>query len=330
MTAEVVAVGRRGLVLAGLCLAPFGGLAAPNELRRLAYLSIGRRGTADHLLAAFFGGLRERGWIEDTNLAVDRRYADGDLSRVPALAGELLATRPDVIVASNDEAALLVARVTSTVPIVFALGFDPVGVGVVRSLARPGGNVTGLSALHDELIGKRLGLLKQLLPQMRRAGVLYHADDARAMPVLDSIRRAADAVGVSIDPLPVRGRDDLAPAVARTARSGGSALLSLPSVLFIQERAALADLALKQQLAAAFGATEFADAGMLLAYGADFATIYRRAGYVVDRVLRGTPPAEIPVEQANVFEFVLNLKTARALGIKVPNSVLLQATRVIE
>jgi putative ABC transport system substrate-binding protein len=130
--------------------------------------------------------------------------------------------------------------------------------------------------------------------------------------------------------LPVRGRDDLAPAVARTARSGGSALLSLPSVLFIQERAALADLALKQQLAAAFGATEFADAGMLLAYGADFATIYRRAGYVVDRVLRGTPPAEIPVEQANVFEFVLNLKTARALGIKVPNSVLLQATRVIE
>lgn len=320
---------RRCLFAAGAWLAAVR-LPAAAPVRRVGYLISGTPGSAEHLSAALVEGLRERGWIEGKNLVLDRRWTENQPPRIPALVQELLAAGPDVMVTTNDVYAQAIARATKTVPIVFAVGFDPVGLDVVQSLARPGGNVTGLSVLADELNAKRLGLLKNLLPQMRRVAVLHQADDPRVEAALASIRRAGEAVGVAVEPLPARRREDLAPAIMLAARTGASALMNVPNPLFFHERCLIAETSIEHGLAAVFGATEFADAGMLFAYSADFATMFRRAGHLVDRILRGAAPADIPVEQANVFEFVLNLKTARALGIAVPAAVRLEATRAIE
>ena len=268
--------------------------------------------------------------MEGTNFTIDRRYVGGDPARAAGLTKDILALKPDVFVSSTDVYARPAAEATKTLPIVFVLGFDPVGLGLAQSLARPGGNVTGFSVLNYELNGKRLGLLKEALPWIGRVGVLYREKDAKAQTLLESMRRAGQGIAVEIVPLPIHGREDLSSAVGKAAQLGLAAVMNVPDPLFFQERKLIADLCIRHRLAASFGAPAFADAGMLFGYGTDFSAMYRRAAALVDRILHGALPATIPIEQANTYELVVNLKTAQALGISVPKSILLQATRLVE
>jgi putative ABC transport system substrate-binding protein len=213
---------------------------------------------------------------------------------------------------------------------VFVLGFDPGALGLVKSLALPGGNVTGFSVFNDELIGKRLSLLKRTVPDVRKVGMLVREGDARAATVFEATQRIAAAQGIELLPLRAHDRDGIARAIARGAASGATALLAVPDSLWLTERGQIVEACLRHRLAASFGAVDFADDGLLMAYSPAFVPMFYRAAEVVDRILRGASPAAIPVQQATSFEFVINLKTARALGINVPNAVLLQATRVIE
>ena len=299
--------------------------------RRIAFLSSGGPASPnEYLYTLFTSTLKELGWSEGTNLTIDRRYVEGDPARAAGLTSELLALKPDIFVSSIDTYARPAAQATKTLPIVFVLGFDPVGLGLVQSLARPGRNVTGFSVLNYELNGKRLALFKEALPSMGRVGVLYRENDPTAQAVLESMRRAGQGIAVEIVPVPINGREDFGPAIGKASQLGLAGVMNVPDPIFFQERKLIADLCIQHRLAASFGAAEFADAGMLLGFGTDFSAMYRRAAALVDRILRGALPATIPVEQANTYELVVNLKAARALGINVPKSLLLQATRLIE
>ena len=261
---------------------------------------------------------------------VDRRYVEGDPARAAGLTRDLLALKPDISVSSTDLYARPAAQATKTLPIIFVVGFDPVGLGQVQSLARPGGNVTGFSVLNYELSGKRLGLFKEALLPMGRVGVLYRENETKAQAVLESMRRAGQGIGVEIVPVPLPGREDLAAAIGKAAQSGLAGVMNVPDPIFFHERKLIANLCLQHRVVASFGAADFADAGMLLGFGTDFSALFRRAAVLVDRQLRGDLPATIPVKQANSYELVANLKTARPLGINVRKSVLLQATHLIE
>lgn len=298
---------------------------AADRPRRIAYLASGKQLQED-----FAHGLRALGWIVGRNLVLDVRYVEGDPTRVEPLTKELLALRPDVFVSDIDLYARAAAAADKVLPIVFLVGFDPVGIGLVKSLARPGGNATGFSVLNYELNAKRLSLLKEAIPCLEKVGVVFRDGDPSARSALQMTERAGRDLRISVIPAPIRGADDIAPAFQRMAMSGAEAVMNVPDVLFLQLRQQLADLAIKHRMAAAFGATEYADAGMLLAYGTDFRAINVRAAQLVDRILKGADPANIPVEQANTFELVVNQRTARTLGIDLPRSLLLQATRVIE
>lgn len=302
----------------------------PGTSKRIAFLSAGTPATSDgYSYGRFSAALKALGWTEGINLSIEKRYVEGDPSRVPALTKELLASKPDIFVSSVDLYARSAAQASKTLPIVFVLGFDPVALGIVESLARPGGNVTGFSVLNYELSGKRLSLFKQALPQMGKTGVLYRDGDGKSTAVLDALRVSGKGIGIEIIPIPIRGRDDLSPAIVKAVQMGVAGVMNVPDPLFFTERKFIADVCLAHRLAASFGAAEFADAGMLLGYGTDFGAMSARAATLVDRILRGASPATIPVEQASAYELVVNLKTARALGIEIPKSLVLQATRLI-
>ncbi len=302
---------------------------AASAQRRVAILS---SGTDEQKLRyrVLIDALAARGWSEGDNLVVDIRYADADPARALALVAELLARKPDVFVADTDVDALPVAKANRSVPIVFVLGGDPVGLGLVKSLARPGGNVTGLAISDDELAAKRLDLIRQTVPALRRVGVLLRRADARATTIPASLLQSAAAMGLSLVALPVGSRDDLAPALGRAAQAGLSAVIGVADPLLLEERRLIAEQCLQNRLASVFGPSEFADAGALFAYGPDFGWVFSRVAEPIDRILRGARPGEIPVEKARVFEFVVNLATARQLGLTVPDELLPRATRVIE
>ena len=299
-------------------------------MRRLAYLSAGSPAATGFLSSAFSNALFGLGWLPDKTLRIDFRYTAGDFTQAERLTRELLALGPHVFVASTDAYAQPVAKLTKTLPIIFILGFDPVGLGLVKSLAEPGANVTGFSVLNYELNQKRLALLKEAIPQLNRVAVNYQPRDSRANDSLADFEKAAKSLRLAVLPVPVARREDIAGAVESIASAGVKAMMNVPEPLFFQERVQFAELALRHRIAASFGATEYADAGMLMSYGTDFKAVYGRAGGLVDRILRGADPARIPVEQANVYEFVINLRTARALQIEMPRTMLLSATRLIE
>ena len=314
--------------LIGLPLAATG--QTNGLVRRIAYLGSTNPDSVSVFWNAFLRVLHERGWTVGSNLTIDQRFAAGNPALGPVLIRGLLALKPDVFVASVDRYALMAAQTDRALPVVFIIGFDPVGIGLVESLARPGRNATGLSVLNYELNPKRLSLLKEALPRLNRVGVLYREGDAGALTALKLTERAARELGIATVAAPFQGPDDFGALFRRLAAGGLKAVINVPDSLLLQHRKQLADLAIEHRIAAAFGATEYADAGMLLAYAADFQSIFERAALLVDRLLRGAKPADIPVEQANVYELVLNLRTARALGIDIPRSLLLQATRIIE
>jgi putative tryptophan/tyrosine transport system substrate-binding protein len=281
------------------------------------------------LIEAFRQGLRDLGYVEGRNIVVEYRYADGKYERLPALAAELVRLKVDVIVSHGTNAPLAAKKATSAIPIVMTSAGDPVGSGLVSSLARPGGNVTGLSLMIPELGGKRLQLLKEILPGLSRVAVLWNAANPYASLVVREMEATATTLGVQLQSLVVRGPDDFEGALAAATTGRAGALTAVEDPLTITKRRQIVDFAAKRRLPAIYGVKEFVDAGGLMSYGANFADLWRRSATYVDKILKGAKPADLPVQQPTKFEFVINLKTAKALGLTIPPSVLLRADEVI-
>jgi putative ABC transport system substrate-binding protein len=280
--------------------------------------------------AAFQQGLREHGYVEGKSIAVEYRHAHGVLDRVSNFAIELLRLKVEVLVVGGTMSAQLAKAQTTTVPIVFATSGDPVSSGVVASLARPGGNATGISLISPELSGKQLGLLKEAVPKASRVGVLYNPVNPAAGDALKVTREAAHALALDLQLLGVSQPKDLPDAFSTLTawRAGGVLVLADP--FLGNEIQQISSLAAKSRLPAMYVRGEFAEAGGLLAYGPSFSDNYRRAATYVDKILRGAKPADLPVEQPTKFELVINAKTAKALGLMIPRSLLARADQVIE
>jgi len=303
-----------------------------SKAARIGYLAA-NRAAGLHLQEAFLQGLRDLGYVEGRNLVIEFRDAGGNLDRLPALAAELVALKVDVIVAPSTVAAPIAKQATKTLPIVFALVADPVGSGLVTSLARPGGNVTGLSVLATEIVGKRLELLKQAVPGVSRVAVLWQpgsADERAQRDQLKEAEVAARALGMRLQFVEARGPSDFDRAFSEMVRARAAALILLGHVGFFSERRHLVDLTAKNRLPAVYAAREFVDAGGLMSYAVNFQDVFRRCAVYVDKILKGAKPGDLPVEEPTKFELVINLKAAKALGLTMPPSLLQRADRVIE
>ncbi len=297
---------------------------------RIGYLATN---PTPHLQEAFRQGLRDLGYVEGRNLVIEDGDAEGKLERLPALAAELVALKVDVIVASGTPAALAAKQATRTLPIVFTSIADPVTSRLVTSLARPGGNLTGLSVLAPELVGKCLEQLKQAMPAVSRVAVLWHPGAMTERTDKDMLKRAevaAQALGVRLQVAEARGPADIDRAFSEMAKARAGALAVLTSSMLFGERRRLVDLAAKNRLPAVYPWREGVDAGGLMAYGPDLADLSRRVATYVDKILKGTKPGGLPVEQPTKFELVINLKTAKALGLTIPPSLLGRADQIIE
>jgi len=281
-------------------------------------------------LQEFRDGLRERGYTEGANIVIERRDLDGALERAPAEVAALIRNRVDVLVVGGAIVAQAAMAQTATIPVVFTTVSDPVQAGLVTSLARPGGNVTGLSNVNVELSGKQLELLKLAVPQASRVAVLHNPGSALTRGTLAALQDAARALKVELQRFELRRREDLLSVTAALSARRPSALLAVSDPVVGSDLRVLAQLALKHRLPAVYARKEFAEAGGLLAYGPSFAHNYRRAAAYVDRILKGTSPAELPVELPAKFDFVINLKTAKALGLTISPSLLQRADQVIE
>jgi putative tryptophan/tyrosine transport system substrate-binding protein len=317
-------VDRRRFLLTSLA----GVLAAPRaveaqqtgKIARIGYLGL-HRAAAPHLGEAFLQGLRDLGYVEGRNVVIEYRDAEGKSERLPALAAELVALKVDVIVAPSTPNALAAKQATRTLPIVFASVSDPVSSGLVTSLARPGGNVTGLSDLTPELVGKCLEQLKQAVPGISRVALLWQPGafgERTEKDMLKAAEVAARALGVRLQFVAARGPDDFDRAFSEMTRARAGALTVLPTAMFFNQRRRLVDLAAKNRLPTVFPYRESVDVGGLMAYGPDISDLWRRAATYVDKILKGAKPADLPIEQATKFELVINLKTAKALGLTIP------------
>jgi putative ABC transport system substrate-binding protein len=300
----------------------------PGQVYRIGYLATAP--PLAHRWDALLDGLRERGYSEGRNLVFERRFSEGHAERFPELAAELVRLRVDCILVPTTPAALAAKHATQTIPIVILTAIDPVGAGLVASLARPGGNVTGLSVLAPELNGKRLELLKEVMPGMTRVAILWNAANPANAAAWEETQAAAGALGLRLHSQDVRGLQDLEGAFARMAQARPDALLVLGDALLAMHRPQIAAFATQQQLPSVFAERESVAAGGLMSYGPSLPDLYRRAATYVDKILKGTKPADLPVEQPLKFELVLNLKTAQALGLTIPPSLLFQADEVIK
>jgi putative ABC transport system substrate-binding protein len=305
--------------------------ARSGNVARLGVLWASSRQSAPDLWEAFRQGLRERGWVEGQNLLIEERSAEGHPERLAKFAAELVRLKVDVIVAPNPWSAQAAKNATTTVPIVMIVVDDPVGAGLVASLARPGGNITGLTAAvgAEEIIAKQLELLTQVVPSVSRVALLRDPTHPFAAATVREAESAARSLRVQLQTIDVRGPDDFESAFAAIRRNRTDAILVPPRML-LPYRDRLALLASKHRLPAIYGFRQWAEAGGLMSYGPDFADLMRRMGTYVDRILRGTNPGDLPVEQPTRFELVINLKSARALGLTIPASVLARADQVIE
>jgi len=280
---------------------------------------------------AFRRALSERGWVEGQSFVAEYRWAEGQLDRFPALASELAGLKVDLIVAGSPVAARAAKQATSTIPIVMVYVFDPVGVGIVASLARPGGNVTGVAfGAGPEIVGKYLELLREAVPKASRVAVLMNPDSSSSPVLLRETQAAAQALAVTLQLLEVRKADDFEGAFAAMTRERDSALLVLPHPFIFAHARRIVDLAARSRLPAMYPFAEFVEAGGLMAYAANAPDMFRRAAYFVDKILKGAKPADLPIEQPTKFELVINLKTAKALGLTIPPSLLARADQVIE
>ena len=279
---------------------------------------------------AFRERLRELGYVEGQNAVFEHRWGDGQVGRLRPLAAELIDAKADILVTAGTEAALAAKQVTKSIPIVTATGGDPVELGLVTSLARPGGNVTGVISLIGELTGKRLELLKQLIPRASRVAFLRHPDNRSSAFSLRDAESAAKSLGVAVQGVGVRGPKDFDAAFLAMKRARADAVILGENTRFIADRRRIADLAIMHRLPMMVAAKEYAEAGGLISYGTDYLDLFRRAAAYVDKILKGAKPGDLPVEQPTKFELVINLKTAKALGLTIPPSLLLRADQVIE
>lgn len=274
--------------------------------------------------------LRQQGFVAGRNLIVESRFAEGRRERLPELAAELIRLNVDVIVAERGQATRAAQAASATVPVVMVASSDPVGTGIVTELARPGGNVTGVTLASPEISGKRLELLKELVPRATRVAVVFNDGDPGKLRELGRLQQAARGLNLVLEPMPLKEVGALAGTLAAIDRARPAALIVLADPVTIALRSALADFAAARRLAAMYELAAFVDAGGLIAYGPNIRDMYRRAGFIVDKILRGARPDEIPVEAPATFELIVNTGAARALGVTLPGSILLRATRVVE
>ena len=328
---------RRAFIAGGIAL--FGGALAthaqqPAKVARIGYLTSGSLGSPETRagLDALREGLRERGYVEGRNILIEYRAADGKFDRLPGLAAELARLKVDVIVAVATPAARAAQQATTTIPIVGVAMGDPVQDGLVASLARPGGNITGSTFLGPELVPKRMELLKEALPRVSRVAVLWHPGafgERTTKDMMNQAEAAARTLGLQLQFLEAQGPDEFDRAFSAMTRAHTEALFVFPSTMLFSERRRIVALAEKHRLPAMFNAREFVVLGGLIAYGASITNLNLRAATFVDRILKGAKPADLPVEQPTEFELVINLKRAKALGLTIPQPLLQRANEVI-
>ena len=326
---------RRKLVIAlgaGALAAPFGSFAQQQgKVWRVGYLSPASPDRGGARLQAFQEGMREHGYIAGKNLQLEVRWAEGKADRMAAFAAELVALKVDAIVTGNTTTTDAARRATQLIPIVMAASSDPVADGHAASLARPGGNITGLSQMAPELVAKRIELLKEVFPNLSRTlAVLWNPAQYGMQRRFDEANSAAPRLGLGVRSVEVRNLDEIGRAFEAMSKEPPQALVVIADPFTGSQRTRIVEFAATKRLPAIYDAAEFVEAGGLMSYGPDVLAQFHRAAYYVDRILKGAKPGELPIEQPMQFELVINMKTAKALGIKISNSILVQATKVIE
>jgi ABC-type uncharacterized transport system substrate-binding protein len=328
---------RRRELLALLCGAtmapgiyPFSAFAQqPGKRPTIGFLGATTPTVWSAFVAAFLERLRDRGWIDGRNVAIEYRWAEGRESRYDDFAAEFVRLNVDVIVTAGTGAVVAVKKATSTIPIVFAAAGDPVGTGLVHSLSRPGGNVTGLSNQQTDLAGHRLELLRTVAPTIRRVAVLGNINTQNVLLEMDEVSASAVKLGLETSRLEIKKADDITPGI-EALKGKVDALYVCTDPLITTHRTDINTMAVSQKLPTVFAFREYVTSGGLLSYGPNFPDLFRRAGDFVDKILRGAKPADIPVEQPVTFDLIINMTTAKALGLKIPESILVSAKEVIE
>jgi len=322
-----------GIVASGVTFAMCGAVAQaqqPKKIPRIGYLAAVSPSAVAARTEAFRQGLRELGYVEGENIVIEWRSSEGKADQLPGLAAELVRLKVDVILTSGPPTTRAAKEATSRIPIVMAQDSDPVGNGFVASLAHPGGNITGLATLTPELSGKRLELLKEIVPTLSRVAVLGTSTRPDNAQVLKEIKLAAGAFKVQLQYLDVLDPKDIETAFRAVSKGRTDGVLVLGGPLLNSHRTQIADLAAKNRLPAVYGQPEFMDAGGLMFYGASVTEMFRRSATYVDKILKGTKPADLPVEQPTKFEFIINLKAAKQIGLTIPPNVLARADKVIK
>ena len=325
---------RAGLVLVlslGALAAPLAGLAQQAETpRRIGFLGNSTAALEANLVGPFREGLRELGYVEGRNLLIEYRWAEGRYERFPALIGELLAMKVEVIVTAGTPATLAVKKATTSTPLVMIAVGDPVGTGIIPSLSHPGGNITGLTSISPELDGKRLELLREIIPGISHVALLWNSASPLQFIGERRTQAAAGALDMKVLSLGVRDREGLDKAFADIRRERPQALLVLADRLFLHHRERIMEFAARERLPGVHAYRELVEAGGLVSFGPSYEGMHRRAAFFVDRILRGASPGDLPAERPATFELVVNLKAAKGLGLTIPRSVLARATKVIQ
>jgi putative tryptophan/tyrosine transport system substrate-binding protein len=317
-----------GAMLLALC--SFAQAQQPPKTPRIGYLTGSSVSAITDRTEAFRQGLRDLGYFDGKNMVIEWQSAEGKVDRLPALAAELVRLNIDIIVTTGASPTRAAKEATKTIPIVMAQDIDPVGSGFVASLARPGGNITGLSSLSVDISGKRLELLKEIIPKLSRVAILGTSTIPGYGQSLKEIELAAEAIGVRLQYLDVRAAKDIEVALRAAGKDRADAVLVLQSLVLNSQRKKIVDLAVKSRLPAIYYAPEWVEDGGLMSYGVSFTDLNRRAAIYVDKILKGAKPADLPVEQPTKFEFIINLKAAKQIGLTIPPNVLVRADRVIK
>jgi ABC-type uncharacterized transport system substrate-binding protein len=323
---------RRKLIFAVSAGALLSRWATAQQARvlRIGWISNDRGSGNPPMFAAFREGLRDLGYVEGRNLIIDARWGEGSNERIEQLAVELVKSKPDVIVTQGGPATFPVVRAGATMPVVFGFSGDPVEAAVVSSLARPGRNFTGMTFLSFDLVGKRLELLKEVMPGLKRIAILANPQHPGEQGELRASQAAAKALGLSVQYFQAQNAAQLEDALAAILKSRSEAVDVFPDALIMRSRERIAEFATKNRIPAISGWAQFAEGGNLMSYGPNLRDVYRRLATYVDKIVKGAKPADLPVELPTTFELVVNLRAAKALGIKIPNSILVRADRVIE
>jgi len=303
----------------------------PAKMPRIGYIGLNNTDSGPHLIAAFRQGLRERGWVDGQNIVIEERYADGVVDRLRPLIAELIRLEVDIIVTTSSATTWAAKSATKSIPIVMTVSADALGEGLVTSLAHPGANITGSTFLvGPEIAGKQLQLIRELVPNVARVGVLTNPTNRSHAAFARELKVAARSIGAQLQVAEARSPEELDNAFAVMTRERLGALLVLSDAIFVGQRRRIVDLAARARLPAIYYQREFVDAGGLVSYGASLSDLFRRAATDVDKILKGAKPGDLPIEQPTKFELAINLRTAKALSLTLPQSLLLRADEVIE